>query len=43
VRVAARHGRSIGGMRTNRLGRSAVEVTELGFGGGPLGGLFAPR
>jgi D-threo-aldose 1-dehydrogenase len=29
-------------MRTNRLGRSAVEVTELGFGGGPLGGLFAP-
>lgn len=29
-------------MRTNRLGRSAVEVTEMGFGGGPLGGLFAP-
>jgi D-threo-aldose 1-dehydrogenase len=29
-------------MRTSRLGRSAVEVTELGFGGGPLGGLFAP-
>ncbi|WP_210583785.1 aldo/keto reductase [Streptomyces sp. GESEQ-35] len=29
-------------MRTNRIGRSAVEVTELGFGGGPLGGLFAP-
>ncbi len=29
-------------MRRNRLGRSAVEVTELGFGGGPLGGLFAP-
>jgi D-threo-aldose 1-dehydrogenase len=29
-------------MRKNRLGRSAVEVTELGFGGGPLGGLFAP-
>jgi D-threo-aldose 1-dehydrogenase len=29
-------------MRTNRLGRSTVEVTELGFGGGPLGGLFAP-
>ncbi|MEU1662768.1 aldo/keto reductase [Streptomyces sparsogenes] len=28
-------------MRTNRLGRSTVEVTELGFGGGPLGGLFA--
>ena len=27
-------------MRTNRLGRSAVEVTELGLGGGPLGGLF---
>ena len=29
-------------MRLNRLGRSAVEVTELGFGGGPLGGLFTP-
>ena len=29
-------------MRKNRLGQSAVEVTELGFGGGPLGGLFAP-
>jgi D-threo-aldose 1-dehydrogenase len=29
-------------MRTNRLGHSPVEVTELGFGGGPLGGLFAP-
>jgi len=29
-------------MRKNRLGRSAVEVTELGFGGGPLGGLFTP-
>ncbi|MCO5999069.1 aldo/keto reductase [Actinoallomurus rhizosphaericola] len=29
-------------MRTTRLGRSTVEVTELGFGGGPLGGLFAP-
>jgi D-threo-aldose 1-dehydrogenase len=28
------------GMRTSRLGRSAVEITELGFGGGPLGGLF---
>jgi D-threo-aldose 1-dehydrogenase len=29
-------------MKRNRLGRSAVEVTELGFGGGPLGGLFEP-
>ncbi|MDG9700697.1 aldo/keto reductase [Streptomyces sp. DH37] len=29
-------------MRTNRLGRSTVEITELGFGGGPLGGLFEP-
>jgi D-threo-aldose 1-dehydrogenase len=29
-------------MRTRRLGHSAVEVTELGFGGGPLGGLFTP-
>jgi D-threo-aldose 1-dehydrogenase len=28
-------------MRRNRLGRSSVEVTEFGFGGGPLGGLFA--
>jgi D-threo-aldose 1-dehydrogenase len=28
-------------MRTSRLGRSAVEVTELGFGGGPVGSLFA--
>jgi D-threo-aldose 1-dehydrogenase len=29
-------------MRANQLGHSTVEVTELGFGGGPLGGLFAP-
>src|SRR4051794_35648081 len=29
-------------MRTNRLGSTAVEVTEVGFGGGPIGGLFAP-
>ncbi|MFG3253757.1 aldo/keto reductase [Streptomyces sp. NPDC048172] len=29
-------------LKTNHLGRSTVEVTELGFGGGPLGGLFAP-
>ncbi|ONI76424.1 aldo/keto reductase [Actinosynnema sp. ALI-1.44] len=29
-------------MQTNRLGRTTVEVTRLGFGGGPLGGLFAP-
>ncbi|MDT7726164.1 MAG: D-threo-aldose 1-dehydrogenase [Actinomycetota bacterium] len=29
-------------MKTNRLGQTAVEVTELGFGGGPLGGLFTP-
>jgi D-threo-aldose 1-dehydrogenase len=29
-------------MRASRLGRSEVEVTQLGFGGGPLGGLFAP-
>jgi D-threo-aldose 1-dehydrogenase len=27
-------------MRTRRLGRSEVEVTELGFGTGPLGGLY---
>ncbi|MGN9781119.1 hypothetical protein ACTMTF_06810 [Nonomuraea sp. ZG12] len=25
-------------METNRLGRSSVEVTRLGFGGGPMGG-----
>ncbi|MFK4100336.1 aldo/keto reductase [Streptomyces sp. NPDC019531] len=29
-------------MRRNRLGKADVHVTELGFGGGPLGGLFAP-
>src|SRR5690606_13466916 len=29
-------------METRKLGRTAVEVTRLGFGGGPLGGLFAP-
>lgn len=27
-------------LRTARLGRTTVEVSELGFGGGPLGGLF---
>lgn len=26
----------------SRLGRTPVEVTRLGFGGGPLGGLFTP-
>ncbi|KUF16881.1 aldo/keto reductase [Streptomyces silvensis] len=29
-------------MRSNRLGNTAVRVTELGFGGGPLGGLYTP-
>lgn len=29
-------------MRTSRLGRSVVEVTELGFGGAPIGSLFTP-
>ncbi|HYN94540.1 MAG TPA: aldo/keto reductase [Pilimelia sp.] len=29
-------------MSRNRLGNSKVEVTGLGFGGGPLGGLFEP-
>ncbi|WP_425428622.1 aldo/keto reductase [Streptomyces yerevanensis] len=29
-------------MDTHRLGRTEVEVTQLGFGGGPLGGLFEP-
>jgi D-threo-aldose 1-dehydrogenase len=29
-------------MRTNRLHGGRVEVTELGLGGGPLGGLFQP-
>jgi D-threo-aldose 1-dehydrogenase len=29
-------------MRTNRLGDTDAQVGELGFGGGPLGGLFEP-
>src|SRR5215203_4239944 len=29
-------------MKTNRLQQSMVDVTELGLGGGPLGGLFRP-
>jgi D-threo-aldose 1-dehydrogenase len=29
-------------MHINRLGRTAVEVTALGFGGGPLGGMYRP-
>ncbi|WP_405995307.1 aldo/keto reductase [Streptomyces sp. NBC_00986] len=29
-------------MDTHRLGHTEVEVTQLGFGGGPLGGLFEP-
>lgn len=29
-------------MKTRRLGRSTVEVSELGFGTGPLGGLYEP-
>ncbi|MDX6247215.1 MAG: D-threo-aldose 1-dehydrogenase [Kribbellaceae bacterium] len=29
-------------MWVNKLGRTSVEVTEIGFGGGPLGGLFEP-
>jgi D-threo-aldose 1-dehydrogenase len=29
-------------VHTNRLGRTAVEVTALGFGGGPLGGMYRP-
>lgn len=29
-------------MVTSRLGHSRVEITRLGFGGGPLGGLFEP-
>ncbi|MFB7712472.1 aldo/keto reductase [Streptomyces sp. NPDC056105] len=29
-------------MRSNRLGKTEVHVTELGFGGGPLGGLYTP-
>lgn len=29
-------------MDTHRLGRTQVEITRLGFGGGPLGGLFEP-
>lgn len=29
-------------LAAQRIGRSTVEVTRLGFGGGPLGGLYAP-
>jgi len=29
-------------METKSLGRSPVRITRLGFGGGPLGGLFEP-
>lgn len=29
-------------MRTHRLGRTEVQVTEVGFGSGPLGGLYEP-
>lgn len=29
-------------MNSSRLGRTAVDVTALAMGGGPLGGLFAP-
>src|SRR5215218_5849227 len=29
-------------LKTNRLQRSMVDVTELGLGGEPLGGLFPP-
>ncbi|MEV7130527.1 aldo/keto reductase [Streptomyces sp. NPDC093260] len=29
-------------MQQTQLGRSDVQVTKLGFGGGPLGGLFEP-
>lgn len=32
----------MGTLATKRLGRTAVEVTRLGFGGGPLGGLYTP-
>ena len=29
-------------MKTNTLGKSSVRISQLGFGGGPLGGLFEP-
>jgi D-threo-aldose 1-dehydrogenase len=29
-------------MRSNSLGGTAVQISELGFGGGPIGGLFQP-
>ena len=29
-------------LAAHRVGRTTVEVTRLGFGGGPLGGLYAP-
>ena len=31
-----------GGFPRRRIGRTAIEVTVLGFGGAPLGGLFEP-
>src|SRR5918997_5858357 len=30
------------GMESNTLGSTVVQISELGFGGGPLGGLFQP-
>jgi D-threo-aldose 1-dehydrogenase len=32
----------MGTLAAQRIGRTTVEVTRLGFGGGPLGGLYAP-
>jgi D-threo-aldose 1-dehydrogenase len=32
----------MGTLATRRVGRTTVEVTRLGFGGGPLGGLYTP-
>lgn len=32
----------MGTLAAKRVGRTTVEVTRLGFGGGPLGGLYAP-
>jgi D-threo-aldose 1-dehydrogenase len=37
-----RHDRDMAKLTRSRLGRTPVEVTRLGFGGGPLGGLFTP-
>src|SRR5262249_27244061 len=40
--ASLRDHRAMDTLATRRIGRTTVEVTRLGFGGGPLGGLYAP-